>query len=169
VAVACGKVVWTLVQEPAKRVGLKPKPLWLRPWAALGHYLLSVSLLAAHTRGVFLTMQTAKPLTPPLSPRRGEREKILAQMNESLNGEVIGNQGNGSLSPSDGERDRVRGRFYCMDTAEMFKLSSRRELCSIPTVNSGSGDSSPTTSCPRNRRAKNTNAYEILVECGRIP
>ncbi|MFA6564293.1 MAG: hypothetical protein WCV00_20490 [Verrucomicrobiia bacterium] len=39
-------------------------------------------------------MQKTKPLTPALSPRRGEKEKILAPLNEPLNSEVIADQEN---------------------------------------------------------------------------
>jgi len=55
-------------------------------------------------------MRYEHPLTPPLSPAAGEREKIHVPQFDSLNGERFQGCVKVSLSPSDGERVRVRGR-----------------------------------------------------------
>jgi len=46
-----------------------------------------------------MTMHKTKPLTPTLSPRRGEREEIPTPPSKSLNGEVIGGREGGFPLP----------------------------------------------------------------------
>ena len=61
--------------------------------------------------GVGVTMQFEQPLTLTLSPSEGEREMVSCRRNRSLDGDARLNTRSDSLSPSDGERVRVRGPF----------------------------------------------------------
>jgi hypothetical protein len=60
-------------------------------------------------------MQLRSPLSPTLFPSDGEREKACWRGVESLNGGNFGIGRKGSLSPSDGERVRVRGNNHGQD------------------------------------------------------
>jgi hypothetical protein len=53
-------------------------------------------------------MQSKLPLTPALSPSNGAREKLAHLRMQSLNGTLTRDSTRNSLSPSDGERVRVR-------------------------------------------------------------
>src|SRR5215475_5211431 len=54
-------------------------------------------------------MQLEMPLTPALSPWDGEREKPICALAHSPDSALWQNAQKASLSPSDGERARVRG------------------------------------------------------------
>ena len=56
-------------------------------------------------------MQFEPPLTLTLSHSEGEREKTSYRHAQSPDGDTILNARRDSLSPSDGERVRVRGAF----------------------------------------------------------
>jgi len=64
-------------------------------------------------------MQLEIPLTPALSPSDGAREKPICAPAHSPDGVLSENVQRDSLSPSDGERARVRGCFNCIVTAKM--------------------------------------------------
>jgi hypothetical protein len=61
------------------------------------------------------TIQTRQPLTPALSPFDGEREVSQSLLCGSSTDVAFSTDGDGSLSPSDGERARVRGRDECKE------------------------------------------------------
>ena len=56
-------------------------------------------------------MPARRPLTPALSPSEGEREKPLRIGARSMDGPFTRDVSRISLSPSYGERVRVRGSF----------------------------------------------------------
>jgi hypothetical protein len=68
-------------------------------------------------------MQLKLPLTLTLSPSDGAREEIAVSHMHSLNSQSIAASKTFSLSPSDGERVRVRGPVMAMDEVPEEKQS----------------------------------------------
>src|SRR5690242_19412775 len=81
--------------------------------------MISTKVKAASGRaGKCGLLQSKIPLTPTLSPSHGEREKRLTAPTPPPGSELSGSVRQDPLSPSDGERARVRGRFKCNKPAK---------------------------------------------------